>query len=108
MPSNRSCGGAVLREHNRQLLRRLGFVVLLTAHEDVIFDRVSRNTKRPLLRTENPRETVTQMLAEREPAYAAAAQLTIDSSERSHEESADAIIAAARIAWGWSSIANPG
>ena len=36
-------GGAVVREENRPLLRELGFVVGLTASEEVIYERVSRN-----------------------------------------------------------------
>lgn len=69
-------GGIVLRERNRELLRELGLVVL-TANEEVIYERVSRNTKRPLLQTENPRETLSRLLAARDPLYAAAAQWTL-------------------------------
>ena len=36
----------------------------------MIFERVSRNTRRPLLQTPNPRETVAQLLAARQPQYA--------------------------------------
>jgi shikimate kinase len=96
-------GGVVLRERNRELLRELGFVVLLTAAEDVIFERVSRNAKRPLLETANPRETVTALLAARQPAYAAAAQWTLDNSTLSHAAAAEAVIAEAKSAFGWQS-----
>ena len=54
-------GGVILREENRALLRGLGFTVWLTASEDVIYQRVSRNTKRPLLHTADPRATVTRL-----------------------------------------------
>src|SRR6266853_774765 len=94
-------GGMVLRERNRELLRELGFVVLLTASEQTIFDRVSRNTERPLLQTENPRETVAKLLAERQPFYDAAAQWTLDTSRLSHARAADAVIAQARDAFAW-------
>ncbi len=94
-------GGVVLRERNRELLREIGFVVLLTASEEVIFERVSRNTKRPLLQTENPRATVSAMLAARQPAYAAAAQWTLDNSTLSHASTAEAVIAEARRAFAW-------
>jgi shikimate kinase len=70
-------GGIVLRERNHELLRELGLVVLLTANEEVIYERVSRNTKRPLLQTENPRETLSRLQAARDPLYAAAAQWTL-------------------------------
>ena len=94
-------GGIVVREENRALLRGLGFTVWLTASEDVIFDRVSRNTKRPLLHTTNPRETVTQLLAARRPLYAAAAQFTVDTTTLTHAAAADAVIAEARRVFSW-------
>jgi shikimate kinase len=94
-------GGVVLRERNRELLQQLGFVVRLTASEDVIFERVSRNAKRPLLQTENPRETVSKLLAAREPSYDAAAQWTLDTSRMSHAQAAEAVISEARLAFAW-------
>ena len=88
-------GGIVTREANLPLLHRLGFVIELTASEEVIFERVSRNKARPLLHTPNPRETVSKLLAVRAPLYAAAADFTIDTSARSHTEVAEAILAEA-------------
>jgi shikimate kinase len=94
-------GGIVVREENRALLQTLGFTVWLTASEDVIFERVSRNNKRPLLHTPNPRETVSQLLAVRRPWYAEAAQFTLDTSMMAHGEAADAVVAEARRAFLW-------
>lgn len=94
-------GGAVLREQNRTVLRSLGFVVMLTANEDVLFERVQRNSKRPLLQTENPRQTIAELMTTRRPAYEAAAHLTLDTSELNHEQTTDAVVAAARQAFGW-------
>jgi shikimate kinase len=78
-------GGIVLRPENLKVLRELGFVVWLTASEDVIFARVSRNRKRPLLHTPNPRQTVSDLLTARKPLYEAAAQFTLDSSNLEHQ-----------------------
>jgi shikimate kinase len=89
-------GGIVMRERNRALLRELGAVVWLTAGEDVIFERVSRNKKRPLLQTENPRETIRKLLAERLPFYKGAAQITIETGSGPHAHVAEAVIVAAR------------
>lgn len=94
-------GGVVVQAENRALLRTLGFTVWLTASEDVIFERVSRNSKRPLLHTANPRATVTQLLATRRPWYADAAQFTLDTSTLSHAAAAETIVAAARRAFSW-------
>ena len=94
-------GGAVLREENRALLRKIGLVVLLTAREDVIYDRVARNSKRPLLSTDNPRDTISQILAQRQPAYAEVAQFSVDTSDLTREQAAEAVIAEAKRAFGW-------
>ena len=89
-------GGIVTRPQNLPLLHQLGFVVLLTASEEVLFERVSRNKARPLLHTPNPRETVAQLLTRRAPLYAEAADFTLDTSTKSHMQAADAILAEAR------------
>ena len=96
-------GGVVVRERNRAILARLGFTVWLTASEDVIFHRVSRNDKRPLLQTADPRATIRALLAARRPLYESAAQFTLDTSALSHDEAADAVVAVARRAFGWDS-----
>lgn len=94
-------GGAVLREQNRATLRSLGYVVLLTAREGVILDRVLHNSKRPLLHTPNPAAKVEELLAERRPAYEATAHWTLDTSDLTHEQATEALVAAAREAFGW-------
>lgn len=85
-------GGIVLRPENVALLHELGFTVWLTASEDVIFNRVSRNKRRPLLHTEDPRKTVTELFARRRDLYAAASHHTIDSTTLSHQDVAHLII----------------
>ncbi len=94
-------GGVVLRDDNRALLRELGFVAWLTASEDVLFERVSRNKKRPLLHTSDPRTTVHELLAKRRPLYTEAAQFTVDSSELTHDSAADLLITEARRTFEW-------
>jgi len=94
-------GGIVIRESNRPLLRQLGFVVGLVANEEIIFERVSRNNKRPLLQTPNPRQTISELLAKRVPFYEAAAQFLVDTSVKSHGEVAEEIIAEARRRFPW-------
>lgn len=96
-------GGVVVRERNHAILARLGFVVWLTASEDAIFDRVSRNDKRPLLQTEDPCATIRDLLAARRPLYESAAQFTLDTTSFSHDQAADAVIAVASRAFAWDS-----
>lgn len=85
-------GGIVLRDENRALLRRLGVVVWLTAREEVLFERVSRNRRRPLLHTADPRATLRDLLARRWPLYQGCAHLTVDTSDEPHARVADMIL----------------
>ena len=94
-------GGAVMREANRAIMREIGFVVRLTASEDVIFERVSRNNKRPLLQTRDPRGTLRTLLESRREFYDAAAQFTLDTTHMAHGQAVEAVVAAARDAFGW-------
>ena len=84
-------GGIVTIPANGPLLRQLGLVVWLTASEEVIWDRVSRNRNRPLLHTENPRDTIRQLLEKRNALYEAAAEMTIDTTLLTHAEVAERI-----------------
>ena len=90
-------GGIVTQPRNLPLLNELGTVVWLTASEEVIYERVSRNDKRPLLRTENPRATVHALLEQRRPLYEAAARVTIDSTGLTHAQAANAVLDAVRL-----------
>ena len=78
-------GGAVLDPENVRHLQQSGVLIHLTARPEVILDRVGDARSRPLLR-QNPRGTVARLLEEREPAYAAAADMTVDTSERTADE----------------------
>jgi shikimate kinase len=85
-------GGIVLRPGNVELLRALGIIVHLRADEATLFKRISRRTTRPLLRTENPRATVTGLLRARLPLYGNAADVVVDTSALAHEEVAKLIL----------------
>ena len=86
-------GGVVIRPENVEMLRSLGRVVWLTAGADVLFERVSRTRKRPLLETADPRTTLTELLEARKPFYTACAHCKIDTSSLTHAQVADAILA---------------
>lgn len=85
-------GGIVLREENVDLIKRLGTVVWLAAEEDTLFERASRRGNRPLLQTEDPRKTLSEMLRVRAPLYAKAADFRVDTTTLTHEEVADVIV----------------
>jgi shikimate kinase len=85
-------GGIILCRENVDLIKRLGTVVWLTADEATLFERASRRSERPLLQTPNPRAMFSELLRKREPLYAAAADLKVDTSSLTHDEIADEIL----------------
>jgi shikimate kinase len=85
-------GGIVLRDENISHLKRLGVVVWLEAEGATLLQRASRRSDRPLLQTDNPRETLEKILAERRPLYAKAADVRVDTTNRNHDEVADIIL----------------
>jgi len=65
-------GGAWLSEANRALLTERAVVLWLEADLDLLWSRVRHKSTRPLLRTSNPRQTLSDIHAAREPVYALA------------------------------------
>ncbi len=74
-------GGAVLREENRQLLRRHGLVIYLQVSIDTIVERTRFDRSRPLLQTANPREKLEILFQERDALYQDTADIIIDANE---------------------------
>jgi shikimate kinase len=62
-------GGAFLAETNRRMIHDMGISVWLRADLDLLWNRVRHKTTRPLLRTENPRESLRQIYEARVPYY---------------------------------------
>ena len=83
----------MLRAGNVESLRRVGRLVHLEADEETLFRRVSRRATRPLLQTENPRATLSELLRTRLPLYRQAADFQVDTSRLTHDEVADAVMA---------------
>ena len=78
-------GGAILREENREALKKVGVIVWLDADPDVLFERASRSTRRPLLQTDNPRETFDRLFEGRKSIYEALADFRFDSTNIEHD-----------------------
>ena len=90
-------GGAILREDNRAVLHGIGRVVWLHADPETLFERASRNRKRPLLDVENPRTTFNALLESRIPIYKATADLQVDATGLPHDQTVDAIVRALAV-----------
>jgi len=90
-------GGAILREENRALLHRIGRIVWLHANPEILFERASRNRKRPLLNVENPRSSFNALLESRTPIYEATADIQIDATGLPHEQTIKDIVRALEL-----------
>ena len=65
-------GGAFMAENNRTLIHDKGVAVWLKADINLLWSRVRHKTTRPLLQTENPLQTLTELTKIRDPIYALA------------------------------------
>lgn len=70
-------GGAFMDPDTRHLIKRKGVSVWLRASIDLLVERTSRRTTRPLLRQGDPREILQKLADERHPVYAQA-DITVD------------------------------
>jgi len=79
-------GGAVLNAQTRERMRTAGPVVWLTAPIDLILERMQNDPttgqRRPSLTGLPPRKEIEQLLAQREPLYADAATIRLDTAGR--------------------------
>ncbi len=71
-------GGAILDSENRERLRSQGFVIYLHTSVKQQLSRTSRDHNRPLLQTPDPRTTLEELLATRDPLYREIADLVIE------------------------------
>ena len=76
-------GGIVLAEENRRMLRSRGYVVYLSTSIEQLLRRTNKDKNRPLLQTDNPRETVKALMAERTPLYQGVADIELRTGEQS-------------------------
>lgn len=93
-------GGVVVREENRKLLAEGGYVFWLRASVDALYERVRRNRRRPLLQTDDPKQTIIELLDQREPMYLVSAHDQVDSTHLTAEETAYGIAETVRYVMG--------
>ncbi len=85
-------GGSVISKENRNHLSARGIVVYLETTIDKQFARTQRDKRRPLLQTEEPREVLESLAAERNPMYAEVADYTVKTDDQSAKAVANQII----------------
>ena len=77
-------GGAFMDAQTRALIKERGLSVWLRVDIELLVKRVTKRATRPLLKDNDPRETLERLVAERYPIYAEA-DITIDSVDGPHE-----------------------
>ena len=85
-------GGAVVDPENRSLLGGRGYVVYLYTSVDQQVSRTQRGRKRPMLENDNPRGTLEELLAKRDPLYREIADLVVETDGRKVKSVANEII----------------
>lgn len=86
-------GGAFMAQETREAIRENGVSVWLKADLEVLFERVSRRSHRPLLKTGNPRDILRDLMDKRYPIYAEA-DLTVETFNGPIEATVDRVYAA--------------
>lgn len=79
-------GGVVLREENVKMLKELGPLILLWAEPKVVWERVKKETHRPLLNVPDPKAEIKKILDYRTPIYHKVADFKVDTSNLTVEE----------------------
>ena len=85
-------GGAFLREENRAMISQKGAAVWLRAELELLWRRVKHKSTRPLLHTANPRATLAEIRAAREPDYAKADIIVDAEFEFSIDDMTDRVV----------------
>jgi shikimate kinase len=76
-------GGAFMNADTRAAIRDKGISVWLKADFEILMRRIKRRTDRPMLKTDDPAQTLRQLIAQRYPTYAEA-DITVESREIPH------------------------
>lgn len=87
-------GGAFENPNNRAALLQFGKVFYLKSDLDILYYRISKDSSRPLLQNENPRQRLENLLSKREENYKKA-HFTVDTGKMSEDEIVRFIINAA-------------
>jgi shikimate kinase len=87
-------GGAFMNEATRAAIKAKGVSIWLSAEFEVLMRRIAkRKDDRPMLQTDDPAETLRQLLKLRNPVYALA-DIAVQSRETPHDSIVSEIVAA--------------
>ena len=83
-------GGAFMNDETRALIASNAVSIWLKADLETLLQRVKRKDNRPLLKTGDPEEIMSNLLKEREPFYGLA-NVAVESRNESHESVVEAV-----------------
>ena len=86
-------GGAFLAEANREAIAEMGIALWLDADLETLWERVRHKDTRPLLRTDDPKATLTDIFATRTPIYRLAGLRVAVDASASIPETTQSVIA---------------
>ncbi len=75
-------GGSVLSQKNRQIIQETGHVIYLSTSAEQLYARISHDKSRPLMQTDNPLKTLTDLLSKRESYYLEVADSIIKTGQQ--------------------------
>lgn len=84
-------GGAFMNPLTRIVLRQKAITIWLRADIETLMSRVLKRGERPLLKNDNPRKTMEDLMEQRYPIYAEA-DFVVDSIDGPHSQIVDRII----------------
>lgn len=71
-----------MSKYNREIIKRTGFCVYLSANIDQLVARVGKDKKRPLLQVDRPEVVLEKVLNVRDPLYKDVADIVIPTNIR--------------------------
>ncbi|TBR44705.1 shikimate kinase AroK [Marinomonas agarivorans] len=87
-------GGAIMRKDNRTILQQGGLVIYLYATISQQVQRTSRTNHRPLLKTGNRQQILTDLFKERDPLYRETADVIVKTDSRNPKLVANKVLGA--------------
>lgn len=89
-------GGAVLRSDNRALLKTRSICVYLSAPLELLWKRLQRDRRRPLLQVDDAEVRLAQLSEERDPLYRETASIVVDVRGLSFSRIVDTVLIRAK------------
>ncbi len=88
-------GGAFMNDETRALIKSKALSIWISADFEILFERISRRPTRPLMQTDNPRQTLKNLIEQRYPTYEKA-DIKITSADVPHEVVIEQILVAVK------------